>query len=47
MNESAIQEVMSAARDCALVMLESASYIQAELPNVQMDKALQSQTKQV
>ena len=47
MNESAIQEAMSAARDCAMVMLETADYIQAELPNVQIDKALQSRTKTV
>jgi hypothetical protein len=47
MNESAIQEAMSAARDCAMVMLETADYIQAELPNVQIDKALQSRTKKV
>lgn len=38
---------MSAARDCAMVMLETADYIQAELPNVQIDKALQSLTKTV
>jgi len=47
MNESAIHEVMNAARDCAMIMLETANYIQAELPNVQINEALQSQAEEV
>ncbi|HXZ80276.1 MAG TPA: hypothetical protein VEG30_10135 [Terriglobales bacterium] len=47
MNESAIHEVMSAARGCAMIMLETANYIQAELPNVQINEALQSQAEEV
>jgi hypothetical protein len=47
MNESAIHEVMRAARDCAMIMLESANYIQSELPKVQISEALQSQAEKV
>ncbi len=47
MNESAIRKVMSAACDCAMVMLETADYIQAELPNVQIGKTLQSRVEKV
>ena len=47
MNESAVHAVMTEARSCALVMLESASFIQSEQANVQMDDALRTQTEQV
>lgn len=47
MNESAIHTVMAEARNCALVMLENATYIQGELADVQMDDALRAQTEQV
>ena len=47
MSESAIHEVISAARDCAMIMMETANYIQAELPNVQIDGPLQSQAEEV
>ncbi len=38
---------MTAARDCALVMLESATYIQRELPNVQMDDSIRATTEEL
>jgi hypothetical protein len=47
MDKSAIHEVMSAARDCAMIMLETANYVKAELPNVPMDEALQSEAEKV
>jgi hypothetical protein len=47
MNESAVHAVMTEARNCALVMLESAIYIQSELANVRMNDALRAQTEQV
>ena len=47
MNESAIHAVMTEARSCALVMLYSATHIQNELANVQMNDALRTQTEQV
>lgn len=47
MNESAVHAVMTEARNCALVMLESATYIQNELANVRMNDALRAQTEQV
>ena len=47
MNESAVHAVMTEARSCALVMLESAIFIQSELANVQMNDALRTQTEQV
>ena len=47
MNSSAVQEALSAIRDCALVMLENASYIQRELPNVEIADPLKSQTTEV
>ncbi|HVP79756.1 MAG TPA: hypothetical protein VMV04_17870 [Thermodesulfobacteriota bacterium] len=47
MNSSAVQEVLSAIRDCALVMLDNASYIQRELPNVEIADPLKSQTTEV
>jgi len=47
MNEFTVHAVMTEARSCALVMLESASFIQSELANVQMNDALRTQTEQV
>ena len=47
MNESAVHAVMTEARSCALVMLYSATHIQNELANVQMNDALRTQTEQV
>ena len=42
-----IQAAMAECRDCAMVMLENATFVQRELPNVQMDADLLSQTEQV
>jgi adenosine deaminase len=47
MNSPAVLGAISAIRDCALIMLENASYIQRELPNVEMSEALRSQTAEV
>ncbi len=47
MNSSAVQEALAAIRDCALIMLGNASYIQRELPNVEIADPLKSQTTEV
>ena len=47
MNSSAVHGAISAIRDCALIMLENASYIQRELPNVEMLEVLRLQTAEV
>jgi hypothetical protein len=47
MDESAVQAVMTEFRNCALVMLESATYIQSELANVRMNDALRGQTDEL
>ena len=47
MNSPAVLRAISAIRDCALIMLENASYIQRELPNVEMREALRLQTAEV
>ncbi len=47
MNRSAIQEALSAIHDCALIMLENASYVRRELPNVVVADPLKSQTAEV
>ena len=47
MNSQAVLMAISAIRDCALIMLENASYIQRELPNVEMREALRLQTAEV
>jgi len=47
MNSQAVLRAISAISDCALIMLENASYIQRELPNVEMREALRSQTAEV
>ncbi len=47
MNSPAVLGAISAIRDCALIMLENASYIQRELPNVEMLDVLRSKTAKV
>ena len=47
MNSSAVLEALSAIRDCALIMLDNASYVQRELPNVVIADPLRSQTAEV
>ena len=47
LNESTIHSVMIEARNCALVMLESANYIQRELANVHLNHELRAETEQV
>jgi hypothetical protein len=47
MNSPAVPGAISAIRDCALIMLENASYIQRELPNVEMLEVLRLQTAEV
>jgi hypothetical protein len=47
MDESAVQVVMTEVRNCALVMLESATYIQSELANVRMTDALRGETNEL
>lgn len=46
-NESAIHAVMAEARNCALTMLENATYIQSELANVRINDALRAETQQL
>jgi hypothetical protein len=47
MSTTEIQTAMHECRNCAMVMLENASFIQTELPNVHMVADLVSQTKLV
>lgn len=47
MNRSVVQEALSAIRDCALIMLENASYVKRELPNVVIADPLRSQTAEI
>jgi hypothetical protein len=47
LNSSAVQEALSAIRDCALIMLENASYVQRELPRVEIADPLRSQTAEI
>jgi len=46
-NKSAVDAVMTEARNCALAMLENATYIRGELAKVRMNDALRAQTEQV
>jgi len=46
-DESAVHAVMTDVHSCALVMLESATYIQSELANVRMSEELRLQIEQV
>jgi hypothetical protein len=47
MNDSAVHAVSTEARNCALVMLQNANYIQSELADIGMNEALREQIKQV
>ena len=47
MKVSAVYALMTQARNCALVMFESAAFIQSELANVRMNDALRMQTEKV
>lgn len=47
MDRKAVLEAMNAIRDCALAMMENASYIQQELPRVEMSEALRSRTAEI
>lgn len=47
MNSSTVQEALSAIRDCALIMLENATYVQRELPNIEISDPLRSQTAEI
>lgn len=47
MNGSAVHAVMTEAHNFAMVILESATFIQSELANVRMNDALRAQTEQV
>jgi len=44
MNRPAVDGVIGAIRDCALIMFENATYIQRELPSIEMSTALKSET---
>jgi hypothetical protein len=46
MTEPAIRELLSAAHRCAMVMLENATYIQGELPNVHLDGSLRARVNE-
>jgi len=47
MSTPEIQTAMHEFRNCAMVMLENAAFIQTELPNVHMDADLVSQAEQL
>lgn len=47
MNIADLLTALSAIRNCANLMLENASYIQGELPNVEMNGTLRSQTVEI
>ncbi len=42
MNTSAVRTFRDEARECAMAMLDSGTYIERELPNVRMDEATRS-----
>ena len=42
-----VQRLMTEARDCALIMMDNAGYIQSELANVKMPDALRTRTEQL
>jgi len=46
-NREAVYAVKSAARDCAMQMFQNATYIQGELPNVEMPDELRARTEHV
>ncbi len=47
MDRKAVLGAMDAIRDCALAMLANATYIQQEMPRVEMSEALRSRTAAV
>ena len=47
MNRKAMLEAMGAIRDCALAMMGNATYIQQELPRVEMTEELRSRTAEI
>ena len=47
MNVKAVRTMMTEAHNCAMEMLANASYIQKELPGVNMPNALRAMTEQV
>jgi hypothetical protein len=47
LNEDDIRAVMNAAGNCMLVMLENASFIQEELPNVTLDDTLRARAQDI
>ncbi len=47
MTESAMRDFLEAAHDCAMAMLGNASYVQGELPNVEIAKKLRSRIESV
>jgi hypothetical protein len=47
MDQKAVLEAMGAIRDCALAMMGNASYIQQELPRVEMTEELRSRTVEI
>ena len=47
MNVQAVHAMMTAAHNCAMEMLANASYIQKELPNVNMPDSLRAMTEKV
>jgi hypothetical protein len=47
MDRKAVLEAMGAIRDCALAMMGNASYIQQELPRVEMTEELRSRTAEI
>ena len=46
-NVEAVRAVMAAARDCAMEMLQNASFIQGELPELDMPDELRARTEKV
>ena len=47
MNLSVVRVIIAEARNCAMVLLENATFIQRELTNVRMSDALRAQTEEV
>lgn len=42
-----LNRLINAIKDCALIMLKNAIYIQGELPKVEMPEAIREQTKEI
>ena len=47
MNKADLRKAIEAIYDCAMLMMDNASYIQRELPNVEMPDVLRSRTARV